>query len=158
MSADHVFSYTMRITHLYQRVSHQSDEQSLPFPLLHQRGVLGPVHGGEVKHGHVRLARVVLRKLHVRQHVICGEVGGIVCVLLQGLLVDVFRCEQLLDIREVLRTRTFFDQDEEGIMLVFHYFVSAPFALQYTGRISDSTQIAVACRYSCENTVTGGRE
>lgn len=107
MSADHVYSYTTLITHLYQRVSHQSDEQSLPIPLLHQRGVLCPVHAGEVKHGHIRLARVVLCKLHVRQHVICGEVGGIVRILLQGLLVDVCGCEQLIDIREVLRTRTF---------------------------------------------------
>lgn len=42
-----------------------------------------------------------------------------------------------------------------GFNVSLHYFSCPPFALQYTSCISDRTQIATVCRYSCENAVTG---
>lgn len=89
--------------YLHQAVSNQTHQQLLPIPLSDQRGVLSAVHAGEVKHGHVGLAGGVLHELEVRQFPTCGEVGCIVGVEAQSLMVHVGRRQQLLGVAGVLR-------------------------------------------------------
>ncbi|TNN65251.1 hypothetical protein EYF80_024540 [Liparis tanakae] len=71
-----------------------------------QGGILGPVHGGEVEHGHVGLAGMVLGELQVRQSAAGGEGGGIVGVAVQRLVIHVRRSQQLLCVAVVLWRRS----------------------------------------------------
>lgn len=89
--------------YLHQAVSHQSHEQFLPPPLSDERSVLSTVHAGEVKHGYVRLAEMVLSKLEVGQFATGGEASGVVGIKMQSLVVHVRRCQQLLCVAVVLQ-------------------------------------------------------
>lgn len=89
--------------YLHQAISNQTHQQFLPPPLFDQRGILSTVHAGEVKHGHVWLAGVVLSKLEVRQFATCGEVGSIMGIEAQSLVIHVCRSQQLLCIAVVLQ-------------------------------------------------------
>lgn len=93
-------------TYLHKAVANETHQQLLPPPLFDQRGVLSAVHAREVKHGHVRLARVVLHKLKVGQFVTCGKVGCIVGIAVQSLIIHVRGSQQVVCIAVVLQGRS----------------------------------------------------
>lgn len=88
--------------YLHQAIPNKRHQQLLPPPLPDQRGVLGTVHAGEVEHGHIRLAGVVLSKLEVGQFAPRGEGGGVTGVQAQRLVIDVCRSQQLFSVAVVL--------------------------------------------------------
>ena len=89
-------------THLHQAVPDQAHEQLLAAALPHQRGVLGAVHAGEVEHGHVAPPRRVGGELQFGQLAVGGEVGRLVGVAPQGVMVHVLPGQQLLSVAVVL--------------------------------------------------------
>lgn len=93
-------------THLHEAVANQTHQQLLPPALSDQRGVLSAVHAREVKHGHVRLARVALHKLEVGQFATCAEVGRVVGIVVQSLIIHVCGSQQLVCVAAVLQGRS----------------------------------------------------
>lgn len=89
--------------YLHQAISNQSHQQFLAPPLSDDRGILSTVHAGEVKHGYVRLADVVLSELEVGQFSTGGELSSIVGIKMQSLVVHVRRSQQLICIAVVLQ-------------------------------------------------------
>lgn len=91
--------------YLHKTVSNKTSQQLLPSPLFDQRGILSTVHAGEVKHGNIWPASVVLCKLKIRQFATCGEVGCIIGIAVQRLIIHVCRSQQLLCISVVLQVQ-----------------------------------------------------
>ena len=60
---------------LEKAVSNEALEQTVAMTLKDSSGVVGSVHGGEIKHGYVRLAVVVDGKVKVRQLAFGRKVG-----------------------------------------------------------------------------------
>lgn len=135
--------------YLHEAVANQTHQQLLPPPLFDQRRVLSAVHAREVKHGHVGLAGRVLHKLKVGQFAAGGEVGCVVGIAVQSLVVHVCRSQQLVCVAVVLQRgrqeRTVrADESRLPVMILRRQTWLIPLALE-----AGSGEITDKCPFKC---------
>lgn len=90
------------IVYLQKTVPYKDHEQSVTVTLQHATRVLRCVHRGKIKHGHVRLAVVIHRELHIHHLVFRREFRRFPRVQHQRLAVHVLLRQQLRGVSVIL--------------------------------------------------------